>query len=139
MITTYFDVANVTEFLLKLSQHPSPAIQLFVSSWLESASAGDADKLRQLEPYFTNILSQVHRGRVVKTRVQAFLSQQAVLSEEIGAFVARLYARQVVTVAVGDKARYIEGLRAIRARFPNLGEVLVIHTPATAGNLGVAP
>lgn len=129
MITSHFDVADVTEFMLKLSQHPSASMQLFVSAWLESACAGELHKLERLEPYFLTVLSQVHRGRVVKNRAQTFLREQALLSEAIAAFVARLFARQVLTVAIADKAQYIEGLRAIRERFPNLPEVLTIHAP----------
>jgi cellulose synthase operon protein C len=129
MITTHFDVADVTEFMVKLSQHPSANMQLFVSSWLESASAGDLAKLQRLEPYFLSVLSQVNRGRVVKSRVQAFLRQQATLSEDIAAFVARVFARQVVTVAIADKAQYIEGLRTIQEHFPNLTDIMTIHAP----------
>ncbi len=129
MITTHFDVADVTEYMIKLSQHPSANMQLFVSAWLESASAGDVDKLQRLELYFLAVLSQVNRGRVVKARVQAFLSEQATLSEDIAAFVARLFARQVVTVAIADKASYIEALRAIQERFPNLPNVMIVHPP----------
>jgi len=131
MITAHFDVADIAEFMLKLSQHPSPNMQLFVSAWLESASGGDADKLQRLEPYFLSVLSQVNRGRIVKQRVQAFLSEQAMLSEAIGAFVARLFARQAVTVAIGDKARYIEALRAIQQRYPDLPPTMTIQAPAT--------
>ena len=130
MITTHFDVADIAEFMLKLSQHPSPNMQLFVSAWLEGASGGDVDKLQRLEPYFLSVLSQVNRGRIVKQRVQAFLAGQAMLSEAIGAFVARLFARQVVTVAIGDKARYIEALRAIQQRYPDLPPTLTIQAPA---------
>ncbi|GGZ11201.1 hypothetical protein ACFFTM_23515 [Pseudoduganella plicata] len=130
MITTYFDVADVTEFMLKLSQHPSANMQLFVSGWLESACGGDADKLRRLEPYFLAVLSQVNRGRVVKSRVQHFLREQAMLSQEIAAVVSHLFARQVVTVAITDKAQYIEGLRAIHQRYPALPPVMTIRPPA---------
>jgi hypothetical protein len=35
-------------------------------------------------------------------------------------------------VAIGDKAQYIEGLRAIAARYPNLAGVLTIHAPRAA-------
>jgi hypothetical protein len=38
-----------------------------------------------------------------------------------------------VTVAIGVKARYIEGVRAIRARYPQLAEVLTIQPPRAAG------
>lgn len=129
MITQHFDIADITEFMFKLSQHPSANMQLFVSNWLESACGGDADKLRRLEPYFLTVLSQVNRGRVIKGRVQRFLREQAMLSEEIGAVVARLFARQVVTVAIADKAQYIEGLRAIQQRYPALPPALTIVPP----------
>ncbi|WP_028103055.1 hypothetical protein [Pseudoduganella violaceinigra] len=130
MITRHFDVGDVTDLLDKLSQHPSANMQLFVSSWLESACAGDLGKLQRMEPYFLSVLSQVNRGRVVKGRVQQFLRAQAELSEEIGAFVARLFARQVLTVAIADKAQYIEGLRAIQQRYPQRPAAITIHTPA---------
>lgn len=129
MITTHFDVADVTEFMTKLSQHPSANMQLFVSAWLESACAGDAKKLQRLEPYFLSVLSQVNRGRVVKGRVQSFLRAQAMLSQDIAAIVARVFARQVVTVAIADKAQYIEGLRAIQEHFPKLTDIMTIHAP----------
>jgi len=136
MITRHFEVGDVTELLDKLSQHPSANMQLFVSSWLESACAGDVHKLQRMEPYFLSVLSQVNRGRVVKGRVQAFLRAQAELSEEIAAFVARVFARQVLTVAIADKAQYIEGLRAIQQRYPGLPAAITIHTPAVIAGRG---
>ncbi|WP_166898811.1 hypothetical protein [Massilia sp. CCM 8734] len=134
MLMTHFDVADVTEYMLKLSQHPSANMQLFVSSWLASASAGDLSKLERLEPYFLNVLSQVNRGRVVKNRVLDFLRAQAQASEAIAAFVARLFARQVLTVAITDKAQYIEGLRAIQERFPALPALMTIEPPRAHAN-----
>ena len=131
MITAHVDVADAADFMLKLSQHPSANMQLFVSGWLESASAGNLDTLRRLESYFLTVLSQVNRGRTAKSRVQDFQAQQALLSDDIAAFVARLFARQVVTVAIGDKARYIEALRAIQARYPHLPAVLTVQPPAS--------
>ncbi|MBB3225393.1 hypothetical protein [Pseudoduganella umbonata] len=136
MITEHFDITDVAEFMLKLSQHPSANMQLFVSGWLESASGGDAGMLRRLEPYFLGVLSQVHRGRVVKGRVQRFLREQAMLSEEIAAFVAQVFARQVVTVAIGDKAQYIEALREIQQRYPALPAVMTIHQPPVRNTAG---
>jgi len=129
MITAHFDVADITDTMAKLSQHTSANMQLFVSNWLESASAGDVGQLQRLEPYFLSVLSQVNCGRVVKGRVQTFLREQAALSEDIAAFVARLFARQVVTVAIADKAQYIEGLRVIQQRYPNLPAVMTVQAP----------
>ncbi len=131
LLTEHADPAEVAELVLKLGQHPSANMQLFVSAWLEDACGGDLARLRRLEPYFLAVLSQVQRGRVVKNRVQAFLRAQAMLSADIGAFVAQLFARQVVTMAIGDKAHYIDSLRAIQARHPQLPAVLEIQAPPT--------
>lgn len=130
MITASLDVADIAETMLKLSQHPSPNMQRFVSAWMERTSGGDINKLRSLEPYFLSVLSQANRGRLARLRVQAFLGAQAMLSEEIGAFVAQLFARQVVTMAIGDKGRYIEALRAIQQQYPTLPAVMTIQPPA---------
>jgi hypothetical protein len=128
-LITSFDLVDILDVMLKLSQHPSPNMQLFVSAWLERTSSGDIDKLRRLEPYFLSVLSQANRGRVARQRVQTFLGAEAMRSEEIGAFVARLFARQVVTMAIGDKARYIEALRVIQQRYPYLPAVMTIQPP----------
>jgi len=139
MISTHVSLADVTDFMFKLGQHPSANMQLFVSAWLESACAGDAAKLQKLESYFLSVLSQVNKGRATKVRVQTFLHEQALLSEDIGAIVARIFARQVVTVAIADKAQYIEGLRAIQDRYPNLADVMTIHPPRTLAPARSAP
>lgn len=129
MLVKHVEIGDVTDYMLQLSQHPSANMQLFVSAWLESAAAGDADKLQQLEPYFLSVLSQVNRGRVVKNRVLAFLRAQAEQSDAIAAVVARIFVRQVLTVAIADKAQYIEGLRAIQTRFPGLPATISILAP----------
>lgn len=135
MLGTWFDVADVTETMLKLSQHPSAAMQLFVSDWLERAVAADPSCMARLEPYFLSVLSQVNRGRVVKNRVLAFLRHRAHESEHDAALVARLYTRQVLTVAIHDKAQYIEGLRAIKQRYPALPVTLTVRPPRGAASL----
>jgi hypothetical protein len=132
MITRHFELAEVTDYLLKLAQHPSQNMQLFVSNWLETTAARQPECLQQLEPYFLSVLSQVNRARVVKNRVLAFLRQQASASEAAAQVVARLFARQVVTVALGDKAQYIQGLREIQSRYPHLPGLLQVHAPAQA-------
>ena len=47
--------------------------------------------------------------------------------------------RQVLTVAIADKAQYIEGLRAIQERFPALPAVMTIEPPRAHANLRGAP
>jgi hypothetical protein len=127
LMTRHADMRDVVDYLLKLSQHPSAAIQWMVSDWLEAGVGEDIQRLRQLRPYFLSVLSQVNRARKAKTRVLDFLRRQAEKSEAAAATVAELFARQVASVAIADKAAYLEGLREIHARFPQLPSPLVVE------------
>lgn len=115
--------ADAALCLTRLSQHPSPQVQLFVTQWLLELPTDDpavlAQRLRSLTPYLLTVLSQVHRGRVAKTRVTEFLRAQ-VQAPETAAVVAEIFARQVVTASLTDKPQYIAGLRDIARRHPSL-------------------
>lgn len=124
LLTTHFDVTDVTTYMLQLSQHPSPGMQLFVTNWLASAASRKPDVLARLEPYFLSVLSQANRGRLAKARVMQFLAAQAVHSEDIARIVARVFARQAVTGAITERAQYVAGLRSIQAAFPGLDNPL---------------
>jgi hypothetical protein len=139
MLQTHFELADVSDYLLKLSQHPSNGMQLFVSGWLESAAAADSACLLKLEAYFLTVLSQINRGRVVKQRVFAFLRTQALQSEVAAQMVLRLYQRLLPSMAIGDKAQYIETLRVIAQHYPHLPPVLqALPIPAAAVRHSVA-
>ena len=109
--------------LMRLSQHPSTQVQLFVTQWLLELPTDDpvrlAEQLRALMPYFLAVLSQVHRGRVAKSRITAFLRAQTT-APETAVVVAEIFARQVVTASLTDKPQYIAGLRDIAARHPHV-------------------
>ncbi|MGJ7575105.1 hypothetical protein ACSFBX_31615 [Variovorax sp. RB2P76] len=120
LLTTHFDVTDVTTYMLQLSQHPSPGMQLFVTNWLASAAGHKPEVLARLEPYFLSVLSQANRGRLAKARVMQFLAAQAAHSQDIARIVARVFARQVVTGALTERAQYVAGLRSIQQAFPEL-------------------
>ncbi|SFQ39752.1 hypothetical protein SAMN05216567_11577 [Variovorax sp. OK605] len=124
LLTTHFDVTDVTTYMLQLSQHPSPGMQLFVTNWLASAAGQKPEVLARLEPYFLSVLSQANRGRLAKARVMQFLAAQAAHSEDIARIVARVFARQVVTGAITERAQYVAGLRSIQEAFPDLDNPL---------------
>jgi len=109
--------------LMRLSQHPGTQVQLFVTQWLLELPTDDparlAQQLRALTPYFLAVLSQVHRGRVAKSRITAFLRAQTV-APETAVVVAEIFARQVVTASLTDKPQYIAGLRDIAAKHPQV-------------------
>ncbi|TAL23310.1 MAG: hypothetical protein EPO01_07400 [Aquabacterium sp.] len=115
--------ADASLCLTRLSQHPGTQVQLFVTQWLLELPTDDpvrlAQQLRALRPYFLSVLSQVHRGRVAKSRVTAFLRAQTA-APETAAVVAEIFARQVVSTSLTDKPQYIAGLRDIAARHPQI-------------------
>ena len=117
------DAADASLCLTRLSQHPSAQVQLFVTQWLLELPTDDAERLAQqlraLKPYFLTVLSQVHRGRIAKTRITQFL--RAHIEAEVAAVVvAEIFARQVVSASLTDKPQYIAGLRDIAARHPQI-------------------
>ncbi|WP_017719903.1 HEAT repeat domain-containing protein [Kamptonema formosum] len=108
------------EYLLKFSEHPSGDMQVFATNYLESYAADNADRLRELVPYFVTVLCQVNRGRVAKGRIFKFLDKEAQKSEEAARIVAEILTRQSVTLAIGDKATAVEIMVRIRRRFPGI-------------------
>ncbi|GHU19671.1 hypothetical protein FACS189475_07290 [Betaproteobacteria bacterium] len=127
LIARHADLQDVVNYLLKLSQHPSTAIQWMVSDWLEAGVGENIQRLQQLQPYFLTVLSQVNRARKAKNRVLDFLRRQALKSEAAAATVIEIFARQVVSVAITDKAQYLQGLQEIHAHFPQLPSPLVVQ------------
>ncbi len=128
LITRHFRVEDAAEYVLSLSQHPSASMQLFVSQWLEQSVQmyGDTQQslqhLQQLRPYFLSVLSHVNKARTVKNRVIRFLQDQGLLSEVHAQFVAQIFTRQVLTVAIQDKAQYILGLTQLLGTYPALAD-----------------
>ncbi len=134
------DAAEASLCLTRLSQHPSPQVQLFVTQWLlelpRDNPAELTERLRALKPYFVTVLSQVHRGRTAKSRVTDFLRS---LTDDPGtaSVVAEIFARQVVSASLTDKPQYIAGLRDIAARHPQIELPFVAWKP-TPSRTGVA-
>ncbi|MBC7921470.1 MAG: hypothetical protein H7Z75_10345, partial [Ferruginibacter sp.] len=126
LITRFFREENGQDYLLQLSQHPSPSLQLFATHYLERFAADQPANAAALEPYFTTVLSQVNRAGVAKSRVFAFLRKEALKDEATAQLVARLVARQSATMAVGDKAACLRIMRDIRQAYPLLDGPLTL-------------
>lgn len=117
------------ELMLKLSQHPSAGMRLFVTNFLETHAAGHPERLAALEPYFLTVLRGVGRGRVARERVFAFLRAEAARSPEAAALVGRLMTATCGTVAIGARARAIEILLEVHQRSPELALPVEIRPP----------
>jgi hypothetical protein len=120
LITRYFRDEDGPEYLLKLSEHPTAALQLFVTNYLARYAADNPGRLRELQPYFTAVLCRVNRGRVAKDRVFEFLRGEARKDEQAARVVAEIFARQSATAAIGDRATTISALAEIKRTHPQV-------------------
>ena len=118
LVTKYFSEEAGQEYMLKLSEHPSSDLQLFVTNYLERYCVDAPERLRELSHYFTSVLARVNKARVAKARVMAFLTAEAQKSEAAARVVAEILARQSATVAIGQKAAAIEAMLVIRRAYP---------------------
>ncbi|HEY9843387.1 MAG TPA: hypothetical protein V6D23_23145, partial [Candidatus Obscuribacterales bacterium] len=132
LVSSHFDAGHGEDYLLRLSQHPSRQVQLFVSGFLATYASGNPGLLLRLRPYFTTVLAQVNRGRVVKERVLSLLRKEAETSEPVAAMLAELLAEQSLTAVVADKARYLEALFALQQQDPALPSPLRVISPRKA-------
>jgi predicted DNA-binding WGR domain protein len=119
-IQKYFKAENGVEYMLKLSEHPTQNMSLFVTNYLENYAADSAENLEKLSPYFIRTLCAVNRSRVAKNRVLNFLENEALKNEKSAQIVSEILARQSATVAIGDKAKTIETMLKIHRTFPQI-------------------
>lgn len=120
LITQYFQAEDGVAYMLKLAEHPSVDMQLFVSQYLDDYAHGDAERVEALTPYFSGVLARVNRGGVAKARIMRFLAAQVGEGAELAALVAELLARQSATIAITDRARCIEIMTEISQRWPDI-------------------
>lgn len=117
LLMRYFKSEDGPQYLLKLSQHPSAAMQLFATNYLQTYAAGQLEYIRLLEHYFRSVLTRVNKARVAKERVFNFLETEALKSEAAAAFIGGIITDISATVAIGDKARCISIMRNISQHY----------------------
>jgi hypothetical protein len=120
LLTRFFREEDGPLYLMKLSQHPSVAMQLFATNYLENYAAGNLTYLRDLEHYFRSVLSRVNKARVAKERIFNFLEKEALQSNEAATYIGGIITDISATVAIGDKARCITIMRGIHRLYPGL-------------------
>jgi hypothetical protein len=120
MIGRLFSEPDGPEYAIKLSEHPSPSMQMFTANFLERYAGDSPERLRELSFYFKSVLSRVNSGRVAKDRVLRFLENVSRSSSQSAAVVAEVLGRLSATVAVGDRARTVEILTGIHAAHPEV-------------------
>jgi hypothetical protein len=128
MITRLFAEQDGPQYALKLSEHPSPSMQMFTANFLERYAGDSPERLRELTFYFQSVLSRVNQGRVAKDRVYNFLEKAAQASEPSAAVVVEILSRQSATSAIQDRARAIEIMTRIHTAYPAV-PMLLRHKP----------
>lgn len=133
LLTRCFKESDGATYLTHLSQHPSQNVQLFSTNFLEDYASDDEARILSLQHFFVTLLSQVYKGRVAKDRVMSFLTKEALKNHTVAKMVADIYTRQSVTMAITDKAQFIQGMHAIRQVHPD------IAVPMTVQPLSIKP
>ncbi|MEN9360517.1 MAG: hypothetical protein RL095_2052 [Verrucomicrobiota bacterium] len=128
MLIRRFQEGDQLQYLLQLSEHPSPNVQLFTSGFVEQA-AGKPAELRRLLPYFASSLARVNSARIVKKRLLPFLEKQALLSEENAGILLPLFRDHSASCAVEMKAACLQVLVKLRQRWPLLDSPVRILSP----------
>lgn len=117
MLMRFFKDADGPSYLLKLSQHPSVAMQVFATNYLAAYATDNLEYLRSMEHYFRSVLSRVNKARVAKERIFNLLEKEALKSAEAAAYIGEIIAHISATVSIADKARCIQIMRDIQQQF----------------------
>jgi predicted DNA-binding WGR domain protein len=120
LITTYFEDKDGEKYLLKLSEHPSTTLQLFVTNYLERYAENDPEKLKRLSHYFKSALCRVNKGRVAKERIMAFLEKEALKSREASEVIGEILKFVSATISVTYKARATKIMVNIYKKYPDI-------------------
>ncbi len=120
LIMQFFRKEQGLEYLIKLSQHPSRNMQLFVTSYLNEYAAGQPEKLKELDFYFRSVLSRVNKSRTAKNRIFDFLEKEGRKNAESAEIVGKILDDLSATTAIQDKAKCIEIISDLKMMYPQL-------------------
>ncbi|MFY0571377.1 hypothetical protein ACN28E_47145 [Archangium lansingense] len=120
MLTRSFREEDGPELLLRLSEHPTPSVQLFATTYLDRFASGKPELVTQLAPYFIRVLSQVNKGRVARQRVLGFLQREGRGSEASGRVALEVLHRMSATIAIEHRAAALEAMLSISKAQPSL-------------------
>ncbi|WNG50624.1 hypothetical protein F0U60_45730 [Archangium minus] len=120
MLTRSFREVDGPALLLRLSEHPAPAVQLFATNYLDRFASGNPALVEQLTPYFTRVLSQVNKGRVARQRVLGFLQREGRSTEASGRVAMEVLHRMSATIAIEHRAAALEAMLSIAKAQPSI-------------------
>ena len=116
----YFKAENGEKFLVALSEHPDPIIELYSTNYLNQFAFNNTQILSNLKPYFVRILSAINSRRVAKDRVINFLEKQSTTSKESAVYVADILNELVGTIMIQENEKYVSLLYKIKQEHPEI-------------------
>lgn len=125
LITRFFEERDGATYLMRLSEHPTTAMQTFASAYLERYASGRPERIESMGFYFSSVLLRINQGRVARQRALAFLKTEATRSRDAAQVIARLLGPISAICTIGARAEIIETLVHIATEHPD------IETPLT--------
>ena len=120
LIMRFFEDKHGEEYLLKLSEHPSSNVGLFVTNYLERYACDNPKRLSELTNYFKRALCQVNKGKAVKERIFAFLEEEASKSHNASDVIAEILTFVSATISITYKAKAIRIMVKINQKYPDI-------------------
>ncbi len=120
MLARSFREADGPELLLRLSEHPAPAVQLFATNYLDRFASGNPALVEKLVPYFNRVLNQVNKGSSARGRVLQFLRREGLRNEAAGRHAMDVLHRLSATIAIENRAAALEAMLAIGKAQPSV-------------------
>ena len=134
MLGRAFSDANADIFLRRLSEHPSNGFRLTVARLIREHAAGDAAKLRDVEPALRTILSRVFSSRAAKGQAYAFIAEEIERGDPASLQIfGDLLERISATCAIGDRARVMALIVQLKSRAPDLVPLAEVIEPEIRG------
>lgn len=136
LIEKFYGPEDGPEYVLKLSQHPAPNVERFVTQYLDEHALGNMERMKELEPYFRRVLARVNKGRPAKDKVLGFLKDASLLNAECATYVVRVLNFASVTMQVGDQSTITEILLNINEAYPELQQKSAVVGVAVEARTG---
>jgi cellulose synthase operon protein C len=106
--------------LIRLLEHPATSMHLLISEVLTADAARDETVFAKLLPLARIVMLQVHKGRVAKDRISAFLHTEALRDRDRAVAIAPIFVDLSLSAIERDRTRAVTALRDIETMWPGL-------------------
>jgi hypothetical protein len=116
--------ADAAAQLTRLLEHPAQSMHLLVTELLTEGVAENDEAFDRLMPLARIVMLQVHKGRIAKDRMAAFLHREALRDAARAGRIAALFADLTLSGTARDRSQAIVALRDITEKHPAIASPL---------------